>query len=37
MDFPDVRTDTQLAPGKVLFHCGQVDHALICSARAAPA
>ena len=28
------RTDTQLALGKLLFDCGQLDHALICFARA---
>jgi len=30
------RTDTQLALGKLLFDCGQLDHALICFARVAP-
>ena len=28
------RTDTQLALGKLLFDCGQLEHALACFARA---
>ncbi len=31
------RTDTQLALGKLLFDCGQLDHALVCFARVTPA